>query len=138
MRFPAFVWFLLPPLALAGCSASPLPATRRTAEIRLSVARMPQDKAPLAAPRVGATTGRRDIVEVMDWLHTIDWSQPGADLAPVGLPPPDGEIILLSKAGDTHHLHFYWDGNILDAKTNRLLRGADITQLRAFIDRHCK
>src|SRR5947207_2974103 len=81
-------------LLLAGCNSPGLPAAKKIQFIHITAVRLPQEKEPAVKPREAKLVERKDIVEVMDWLHTIDWSQAGQDLAAIRLPAADGRITL--------------------------------------------
>lgn len=67
-------------------------------------------------------------------LRTVDWSQPGEDLAVAGdLPAPDIELTLTDKSGNSQMYQFFWTGDvILDPHAARLL-DADVTDLRDLV-----
>ncbi len=68
----------------------------------------------------------------------MDWSQSGQDMKVIMLPEPDGGVTISHKDGSTTAFPFFWDGRIVHEKANRLLSGADVTQLRALAQRVCK
>ena len=39
-------------------------------------------------------TKRQDLDDVLEWLHSLDWSQAGQDMAVIGLPQPDGAVLI--------------------------------------------
>jgi hypothetical protein len=137
---PRFLYGAAPFLILfiTGCGSNPLPATKHTTKIKITVMQMPADKAPPANPRVLNLTAEKDIVEVMDWLHTIDWSQTGTDMAVIGIPAPDGGIEITKKDGSTINFAFYWDGKFVRSKENRLIRGGDTDAWKKIVERHVK
>jgi hypothetical protein len=123
---------------LAGCASHNLPAVKKIDHIRISVTRMPDEKEDAAKPRSGKLTEQKDIVEMMDWLHTIDWSQSGTDLTKADVPRPDGGITIIDKSAATHIYSFYWDGGFVHTLNNRLIRGGDVNKLRQIVERVCK
>jgi hypothetical protein len=126
-------------MAFPSCWSSPsvLPVKHIT-QIRLSVAQMPDEKVRLPAPRVAKITEDGDMIDMMEYLHTIDWTQPGEDMAAIRLPAPDGSIFITSKHIETHQYDFYWDGKFVLVKDNRLIRGGRTETLKALVKRVCK
>lgn len=125
-------------LPLTGCSSHGLPPVKQIAQIRLTITHMPDEKGPLPTPRVVNLSEQKDIVEMMDYLHTIDWSQSGADLSVVGVPQTDGNIILIDKSGAPNSYSFYWDGKFVHNKAHRLIHGGDTEKLKQLVKRVCK
>ena len=80
-------------------------------------------------------TAREDVAEVVQWLEGVDWSQRGADPAVITLPPPDGNLTLVTRGGATRRYGFYWDGGLL---AERFIRGGDMALLRDLVRRHCR
>ena len=140
MRFATM--FLFPAVlvpGIAGCApaGAPVPAADNIAKVQLSVRQIPAGSG-LKAPCEVTLTERADIAEVIDWLQKIDWSQSGTDLAVVSIVLPDGGIVVTGKDGTTYDFGFYWDGNFILTKANRLIRGGDMAKLRQIIQKACK
>jgi len=125
-------------IIVAGCASPSLPAVKKIDHIRITVQRMPDEKEEAAKPRTGKLTTHQDIVEMVDWLHTIDWSQTGTDLTRADVPRPDGDIIIIDQSGATHNYSFYWNGGFVHTLRNRLIKGGDMDNLKAIVDRVCK
>jgi hypothetical protein len=124
---------------LVGCSSSPLPPLDQIVEIRITVMREPDEANHRKnAPAIANLKERADIAEVMDWLSAIDWSQVGTDMAVIAISSPDGDFVLIDKAGAAHNYGFYWDGKFTISKTNRLIQSRDIAKLKQIVKRHCK
>ncbi len=151
MNWHRVIWFLLVlVLGSGGCgdpegggiggggeSSAPLPPLDRIEEIRLCVEK-PFEGAVPVGPCEATLTKADDIAKVLDWLKTIDWSQEGSDLTVIDIEAPDGSIVISTKDGKAHNFGFYWNGNFINEKANRLIRGGDMAQLRRIIQRLCK
>jgi hypothetical protein len=126
-----YCWLLLAIMG-PGCGGPPAapPSADQVKEIRVTVQRPPGPKDACAA----TLTARTDIVEVVDWPASIDWSQPGADPAVITLPQPDGDIEVTTTSGTTRRYGFYWDGGFL---ADRFIRGGDMGRLRELVRRFC-
>jgi hypothetical protein len=133
-------WYLMPMVLVlaAGCSSNPLPAVKHIDQIRLTVNSMPGENPAAAKPREVKIKAQADIVAVMDWLNSIDWSQTGANMAVIDMPPSDGAFMLIDKSAGTHYYSFYWDGQFVNSKANRLIRGGDTEQLKKLVERLLK
>lgn len=139
MRARSVGWLPCPLLATAGCSSpsSPVPAAGEVAGVRLEVRQLPANAGAKGLCDV-ALAAAADVAEVIGWLNTIDWSQTGTDVKVVKVGPPDGTITLALKGGATDDFSFAWDGGFIHTRSNRLIRGGDMTKLRQIIDRVCK
>ena len=134
------VSWLLPLLAIGivGCTSTPLPAVKEVAQIRITVARMPDEVAHRNIPALGVLKEKADIDEMIDWLNAIDWSQSSTDMAVIKMPSPDGDITIDTRAGTSQSYGFYWDGKFTLAKANRLIQSRDIAKLKQIVQRVCK
>jgi hypothetical protein len=137
-------WILLVlTAAVAGCganrAANPLPALDDVVKVRLTEGHFPIQPGKNDKDFCDVTfTERADIAGVLDWLGSIDWSQEGMDLTPVGMPQPDGSITLTTKDGSNFDFGYYWDRRIINGRANRLYQVADISGLRKITDKACK
>jgi hypothetical protein len=137
MRIMPFASMVLA-FAVAGCGYNPLPPTEQIDQIRLTVNTMPGENPAVAKPRQVTLKERADVLEVMDWLNSIDWSQSGQDMAVIGIPQPDGTFTLIDKSAATHSYSFYWDGKFVNSKANRLIKGGDPDKLKKLVERVVK
>ena len=131
------IWLIV--AALIGCTASrsPVPPAAEIVKAELSVRALPNG-ARQKFPCTVTLDAREDLADVRAWLSSIDWSQPGQDMAVILLPQPDGSVTIHQKDGTATTFPFYWDGPVIREKANRLLTGADVTRLRALALRACK
>jgi hypothetical protein len=122
----------------AGCVSSRpnVPPVDEIASIKLSVHQFPKD-AGRNNPCEATLTKRQDLADVLEWLDSVDWSQPGIDLAVVKMKSPEGDVLLTLKDGTTSAFSFYWDGGVVNKAANRLHQGANTTKLRAVALRMC-
>jgi len=129
-------FFVVLLLGITGCASSPLPPASEVTKIDITITNAPADVA--VETKKTTLDKRADINEVMAWLQSINWSQSGTDMAVIGIPQPDGGIVLTTKAGATQDYGFYWNGNFVNARANRLLHGADMTKWKQVVQRLCK
>jgi hypothetical protein len=125
--------------AAVGCTspARPGPAAEQIVSIQLSVNAFP-DGAGRDGRCQATLTKQPDINDVLTWLHSVDWSQSGQDMAVIGLPSPDGGVQINAKDGTAIRFGFFWDGKVVHDQANRLLTGANTTTLRAVALRVCQ
>lgn len=112
-------------LPLTGCAQHGLPATRKIQFIHIVASRLPDEKEHAVKLLTATLLERKDIVAVMDWLHTVDWWQ-SQDLTAIRLPAPDGHIILTLGEGSTCAFAYYWDGKLVVMQGDRLHQTSDM------------
>ncbi len=129
---------LLVLVGCAGCtsSAPPVPDVAQVASIKLDIRAFPKEVGR-NDPCEQVLTKQQDLDDVLEWLRSLDWSQAGQDMAVIGLPQPDGAVLISAKDGRRFEFGFFWNGNVVNGKANRLLSGANTAKLRAVALRVC-